>query len=157
MRALSLWRPWPAAFTVSDKRIENRPWKIDYRGDVVFQAAQRFDHDAVPMIQRVAREGGFPLISGEPSAHPAGVLVFVATITGCLSIDEVQRIGQAAADEVAGGVNDIGSYFWSRQRAWAFGPWCAVLENVRPLRPIPWKGAQGWFHVPDEVVADALG
>jgi hypothetical protein len=157
MRALSLWRPWPAAFLQADKRIENRPWEITYRGDVVFHAAQKFDRDAVPMIQRVARQGGFPLISGVRTAHPAGALVFVATVVGCLPYSEVTRVGAAATRDQTNGSTSPESTFWARQQWWAFGPWCAVLENVRPLAPIPWKGAQGWFNVPDEVVADALG
>lgn len=27
VRGLTLWRPWPAAFTHADKRVENRPWR----------------------------------------------------------------------------------------------------------------------------------
>jgi len=37
---------------------------------------------------------------------------------------------------------------------WASGPWCWVLANARAFaRPIPYRGRQNLFPVPDELVA----
>jgi hypothetical protein len=138
-----LWRPWPWAIVHGGKRIENRPWEIKYRGDVVFQAAKRFDREAVPFIQSCAPSGAF--CSGEPSAHPAGVLAFVARVTDCMPVEQFHKLIGAE------------SLPWMlEQRRWAFGPYCTILDDIRPLPPIAWKGSQGWFDVPDRVVAEAL-
>lgn len=37
----------------------------------------------------------------------------------------------------------------TRHAPWAFGPWCFLLREPRPLaRVIPWKGELGFFSVP---------
>ncbi len=35
----------------------------------------------------------------------------------------------------------------------ANGPWCWILSNVRRINPIPYRGAQGLFDIPDHVLA----
>lgn len=37
----------------------------------------------------------------------------------------------------------------------ATGPWCWVLERAEAVGPIPWRGEQGLFEVPDEVIRRA--
>lgn len=153
MRALSLWRPWPWAFVHANKRIENRDWEIKFRGDVVFQAAKKFDAGAVPIIQRVVASrvqssAMRPACSGVPSEHPAGVLAFVGEIVDCVPyVEAVMHANRSIVDA---------NIAWGTQKPWIFGPWCAVVVNIRPLPPIPWKGSQGWFDVPDAIVAEAL-
>jgi hypothetical protein len=40
-------------------------------------------------------------------------------------------------------------------RPFAEGPWCWLLENPRPLKiPIPYRGRQQLWNVPDEVVRE---
>jgi hypothetical protein len=37
------------------------------------------------------------------------------------------------------------------------GSWCWVLANPRPFaKPVPYRGAQLLFHVPDELLPDSL-
>jgi len=31
------------------------------------------------------------------------------------------------------------------------GLWCHIYKNVRAIKPIPWKGKQGWMKVPAEI------
>lgn len=33
-----------------------------------------------------------------------------------------------------------------------FGPWCWMLDAVTPVRPLPYRGAQGLWEVPSSVV-----
>lgn len=35
--------------------------------------------------------------------------------------------------------------------AYRTGLWCHIYEDVQAIEPIPWKGAQGWRTVPDDV------
>lgn len=169
MRALSLWRPWPWAFIHGDKRIENRPWEIKFRGDVVFQAAQRFDFGAVGTIQRVgqlAHPGDWnkrPICSGNKSMHPAGVLSFVGEIVDCVTRDNADGLARRGITHFYGDVSfgkqldPQNGFDWNAQMPWIFGPWCTVVVNIRPiLKTIPWKGSQKWFDVPDAIVAEAL-
>ena len=140
MRALSLWRPWPWAILYFDKRVENRSWDVKYRGEFVIHAAQTFDAEAADDIAGMVRdEPDLPLqpFSEKKADHPCG-LVGVARIVDCLHY-----------------LDDDGKN--PRLSKWAFGPYCAVLENVRAFKsPIPWKGQRGWFDVPDEIVREAL-
>lgn len=60
---------------------------------------------------------------------PRGVILGVAQLVHCVRLEIV--IGQPFAE----------------------GPWCWILENVRRLaEPIPYKGEQGLFDVPDDIV-----
>src|SRR5437588_9918198 len=130
MNGISLWRPWPWTFVYADKLIENRRQPTKVRGDVVFQSAQKFDAEAVPMIQRAAAKGGFGTCSGNPSAHPAGVLVFVASIDECWTPDAFHPRHRAAIEKNlrANGCDDArvarALAWFARQEQWAFGPYC---------------------------------
>ena len=45
-----------------------------------------------------------------------------------------------------------------RGQPFAEGPWCWLLENLRPLpTPIPYRGAQMLWDVPDEFVRNPAG
>jgi hypothetical protein len=158
VRTLSLWRPWPYTFVHGDKRIENRGYEITYRGDVCFHAARRFDKDAAPFIHRALQSGDLPVPSFVDSMHPKGVLSFVARIVDCVHFQQEP-----------GCANQRRHHHWSdlranydpewidRQQTWAFGPWCTVVDDIRPFAQlIAWKGSQGWFDVPNSVIARGL-
>lgn len=133
MRAVSLWRPWPWTIFYGGKDVENRPWALDFRGDIVLHATKHFDADSVPFIERTLRKGSFKPPLMLPSAHAEG-LIGVVEIVGCYEIDETRPPGR-----------------------WEMGPFCWEIANPRAFaKPIPWKGKQGIFHVPDDVVAAAL-
>ena len=37
---------------------------------------------------------------------------------------------------------------------WALGPWCWVLANPKPVTPVPYKGNQMIFTIPDKLLAE---
>ena len=122
MKALTLWRPWPHAIFYGGKRIENRTWKpwpsiIGKR--IALHAGARYDAEGAALMR----------ISGlydAPSEHhcPKGVIIGVATITGCVT----------ESDD-----------------PWFFGPYGWKLADVIALpEPIPCRGAQGLWDVPYE-------
>ena len=48
-------------------------------------------------------------------------------------------------------------YPWLLHHRHTSGPFCHIYANARPFaEPIPYRGAQGFFEVPDHVVAEAL-
>lgn len=152
MRALSLPRPHPWTYTRADCRVLNWPEQITYRGDVVFRAGKRFDKKGVVHIQVQSAE--FGLCSGNPDMHPVGVLAFVAEIADCIHIDALRSYAEQSDPMFRFGGEEIDLH---RQAvAWADGPWCALLVKIRPLPPMPFKGALGFFDVSDAIVAEAL-
>ncbi len=129
MKALSIQQPWAWAILYAGKRVENRTWHSRYRGPVLIHAGLKVDKDS---IEDLALE-----IAAVPEPRPIayrGGIVGTATVVDCVRSDAVP-VGQ---------------------EGWANGPWCFVLDDVRPLeKPIPLKGALGFFDVPLEVL-DAL-
>jgi hypothetical protein len=70
-------------------------------------------------------------------ALPRGVLLGTAVIVEAIRTDHRQP---GPVDLVAGD--------------WARGRWAWQLGDVRALEhPVPWRGKQGWFAVPEEVLA----
>lgn len=132
IRALTLWRPWPAAILAGAKDVENRPWARPTGfppGSVIaVHAGQRWQDEAVPFIQE-----RWPAFDADRAKHPSGV------IEGLVEVIGYRRV--TAAEKVGTGGNP-----------WAFGPWVWELAHpVRLLTPIPWRGAQGLFELPIDV------
>jgi hypothetical protein len=129
MRALSIRQPWLYAILHLGKRVENRSWASSYVGPVLLHAGKAYCK---------GDEEDISLVEAEQQAMreaPRGVIAGVATIIGCVTPDKVPR----------------------SQREWACGPWCFVLRDVRAFAtPISYRGALGFFDVPDHVVAEAM-
>lgn len=120
-RALSIRQPWAWAILYAGKRIENRNWYTAYRGEVLIHAGLRVDYDALDDLEAAIMSVPTP----RPTAY-LGALVGRARLVGCVPVSEVHET----------------------QRRWAVGPWCFVLDDVRPLaRPIALKGALGLFPI----------
>lgn len=102
-----------------EKRIENRTWPTKYRGLLYIHAGKSRDwwNDTI-----------------DPVRYPAvewGALVAIANLVECTSIGTIQT-----------GLLDV-EYPWVAGHTHVNGPWCWILEDVRRIRPIPWRGAQG--------------
>lgn len=123
--ALSLHQPWAWAILHAGKRVENRTWKTDYRGPLVIHAAQ---------TRRSMRHG----LGVLGRLHACGV--FDAML-------DVKRLPYGALVGVCELV-DVVPIAWRATDAWACGPWCWLLEEVRTIEPVAWRGAQGLFRVP---------
>lgn len=143
MKALTLWRPWPWAIfhaRHNPKRIENRPWKpwpsiIDRR--IVLHAGQTFQKDAVDSI--------LELTTPEDESSLRRVLPAAASDVGLIGVVTIQGVAgsEAEVERFLGGQGD----WWS-------GPYAWLLKDVRAFaEPIPCKGAQGLWDVPDWAMA----
>lgn len=131
-RALTIDAWWAWAIAHGPKRVENRGWQTHYRGPLLIHAGltDRRDRQAIEAIEEIA-----PWLlarqcaPGNMDQHRGRVLA-VAELVDCLPIEELERKTQMQAGKF--------------HNPWAFGPWCWVLERVRPLpTPIPVKGLQG--------------
>lgn len=140
MKALTILQPF-AELIVADantlpphqspKRIENRNWPTDFRGDFVIHAGKSTN-----------------LLFGTnwPTSEYAvtlGAAVGIATLADCIAIERIK-----ARDPV------IEQRFpWLFDHPHAIGRYCFVLEHVRRfVTPIAIVGKLGWWEVRDDLI-----
>lgn len=142
MRAITICQPYAHLICLPDtdvrhKRIENRTWPTMYRGPLAIHAGK-----SQQWLDLEDGEDGKPFDASYDlplSVMTFGAVVAIAKLVLCASVESIQ----------SGKYNDI--HPWAREHQHANGPWCFVLADVKPLeRPIPWRGAQGFFDIPDE-------
>ena len=137
MKALTIWRPWPAAIchpSPQAKRVENRTWsppRYLWRQDFAIHAGKTYERDAVGFIGA--------LLGEELARGPAFAEGIVA----------VARLA---------GYRDVSGVAWWTSTPkhdggeWFVGPVGWLLDDVRVLRePVPCRGAQGLWTVPGDV------
>lgn len=116
MKALTICQPWAWAIVHGAKRIENRTWPTGYRGELLIHAGRsRAWFQSLGLL--------FPDGSEVPSPSSClyGAVIGRARLVDCIA---------ASDPRVAG-------------NPWAEGPWCWMLEDVRPLaEPIFVAGKQ---------------
>lgn len=132
MRAISLWQPWASALALGFKRVETRHWSTNYTGPLVIHAAKRWT-PAEREFALTEYEGG-----RLPEHLPLGALVATCTLIGCRRTEDVSH--QLGWLERMYGNYDAGRFAW-------------FLTDIKPLpEPIPYRGCQGFFNVPDDVL-----
>jgi len=172
VKALSFWDPWlSAAILRGGKRVENRvAWTAcSYRGPLLLHVAQshgtiaQFDEAARTILSATGREEpdpAFPFAFRFTYTDPQGAggwqwrapLVGPEAVRGAI-------LGRCRLDGVIMNEGDFARYAASvkgaeAQRAWWFGGFALVLADVEIVdRPIPFKAKQGFFEVPDALLA----
>lgn len=156
MKAISLWQPWASLMVIGAKRIETRHWPTYWRGPLVIHAAKRFGREEQflctrePFITALTKAG----IQNHDDL-PLGALLGVVDLIGCVKIPEGtpcqgKLFGEGVVvsgvklppdgDDLSYGNYTPGRYAW-------------VTEHARRFAvPIPYKGSQGFFDVPAELV-----
>jgi activating signal cointegrator 1 len=136
MRAISLWQPWASAVALGVKRVETRHWSTNYTGSLVIHAAKRWTRAEREFAEIEHTLGRLP------PRLPLGALVATCTLMGCRLTQDVSY--QLGSIERMYGNYEFGRFAW-------------FLTDIKPFaEPIPWKGAQGFFNVPDEVLPPTL-
>lgn len=127
MRAISLWQPWASAIALELKKVETRHWSTPYRGPLVIHASKRWDRDQRDFAA-----------DNHLRDLPFGALICVVGLV------DVRK-----SEEMIAYVSDL------EKRYGNFGPnrygWCLSAPTVF-AKPIPFKGHQGFFDVPDELL-----
>ena len=126
MKALTILQPYAEMIVRGEKRVENRTWATNYRGLLYIHAGKGRSHwDEEIHLKRYPRAAW-------------GAVVAMATLTECVHIDNVGR-GEFAQ-----------RFPWLAEHDHTNGPWCWILDNVTPIGPWPWRGAQGLFDIDPE-------
>ena len=161
MRAISLWQPWATAVARGSKRIETRHWSTAYRGPLAIHAAKRFVRSELRAYHgdpawRAAMGWTDRNCFAQAEEMPFGALIAVTSIVDCLPVERIDRAlldtprHPMPSDGVAGE--------WTERLMGDFSPgrfgW--ILGDVAELlHPIPFRGAQSFFNVPDELLPQA--
>lgn len=136
MRAISLHQPWATAVALGHKKIETRSWSTEYRGPLAIHAALKFDRPQREFAQIERTLGRMP------PRIPRGAIVCVVDLKDVRRTEDL--VLTISAIEKMYGNYSAGRYGW-------------LFENVRVLpNPLPWKGRQRWFDVPDATIEAAL-
>ncbi len=133
MKALSVRAPWWWAILHCGKTIENRDWPTRFRGTVYLHAGKWFKADE---IQEDFDDVRWMLKQATPELIPPHLTL---------------RMLKDAGDCMVGKV-DIVDCVRQSSSPWFVGEYGFVLANpVVFERPIPFKGALGFFDVPDGI------
>lgn len=143
IKGLTLWEPWGTLIAVGAKRIETRSWSTGYRGSLAIHTAKT--QKPIQDLILETNENGLRLM---PPFGPAlkghklhfGYIVALADLVDCKPTEELWE--GLSEHERAFGNYAPGRFGW-------------ILEDVRPLEmPIAYRGAQGLFDVPTDVLKE---
>jgi hypothetical protein len=148
MKALSLWQPWATLVAVGAKKFETRSWGTPYRGALAIHATkhtwqQAALADSDPYRAALVAAGYH---TEEHYDLPHGAIIAVCNLTAVLQVPAMAHIQTMVELPPHEPERSFGDYTPGRY-AWK-------LENVRRLEfPVVWRGAQGLWHVPSDLVA----
>lgn len=152
MKAISLWQPWASAMALGSKPIETRHWSTKFRGRIAIHAAQRVNKTELTTFwsDPTWRGALYDLGPGKPwELMPFGAIVAVGMLTDCIPTERIPK-AQIRLPEGGGKCST-----WTAEDMGDFSPgrfgW--FFEGIKPLKePLPFKGKQGFFNVPDELI-----
>ena len=135
--AITISQPWAWLISKGIKTVENRSWLSPAKGPILIHAGkgrQYVDDDGSWLDEDWIDKLNVPTWRDIPK----GAVVAVAEMFACLPLRAVERTYGPGSPE----------------REWAEGPYCFMLRNIRELpEPVSWRGGQGWWCVPPELVA----
>ncbi len=150
MKAISVRQPWAYLILQRGKNVENRTWSTDYRGPLLIHAGRQWaSHVPGSSRQRdvvsAVRVGG-KLIEW-PDNLARGAIVGMVELLGCVPAN----LGMAGDRQLQKLVDQV------KRSAWAeAGMVHWLLSAPRAFaEPILYRGKQGIFEVPDELVRGA--
>lgn len=149
MKAITLWQPWASLVAVGAKTIETRSWRTHYRGPIAIHAAKRpvarnLDRGFVGVAANWLRknEAGQFFDWDVMDELPYGCVIATAFLVDILPTDRVNR-------HVINGREETFGDFSPGRFAW-------FLIDIKPVDPIPYRGKQGLWTLPDEAVRKAV-
>lgn len=146
MKALTICQPYPYLIFLPEsdprrKRVENRRWATSYRGPLLIHAGK--SREWLNLDEEEICDETFKIPLKE---MVFGAIVGVVDVVDCFELDEGLSRAEAYVRRP-----------WLADHGHCEGPFCHVYANCRRFaKPIPYRGAQGFFDVPDELVSEAL-
>lgn len=137
MLALTIKQPWASLIIHHGKDIENRTWPTKVRGRIAVHSSGRLEAREIQLAVEVAWKL-------KPSS---------------LQTSALNAIGRAPRDigVIIGTVEIVDCVVWANS-PWFSGPYGFVLRDPIILpEPIPFKGALGFWKVPDGLIEALCG
>jgi len=145
IKAISMWQPWASLWLSPNKRHETRHWATPHRGRLLVHAAKKFIKDVDPALDGI--------LSSEFGNHwgqelPTGAIIGMVDLVDVVPTEKIfdgrcDLTDDEEIDVACGDFSD-GRFGWRRGTYWVF------------REPIPYRGRQAIFHVPEAHVADAI-
>lgn len=135
VRAISLWQPWASLWLSPRKIHETRHWPTDYRGHLVVHAAKKLVSECGEEVDEICiAEFG----SMWRRTLPRGALIGIVDLVSMIRSEEFAPACRPDASNIICGDWSHGRWGWQRD------------DNYQRFdTPIPYKGQQGFFSVPD--------
>lgn len=159
MKALTVCEPW--AWAIVDlsllspewKRVENRHAEFPrYSGPLLIHSGQRPVYWKAAARQIRAGSGFTPPAWQEIAGRG---LIGLAKVACTVDASWIRSPGPRPSRDIRLWAEEGLDY--PRLQHWAEGPLCICFSRVYPFAaPIPWRGQQGLFEVPDDRVAAAI-
>lgn len=140
MKLLTITQPYAQLIAIGAKRIETRPKRANYEGDIAIHAAKHLEGihpgaDELDLAEACGRPFIFEALASHrltPGSLPRGHVVAVARLVRCTEMT-AGTIAKLAADHPA----ELAFGFYKP------GRWAWVLGDIRPLeRPYRLRGQQ---------------
>lgn len=144
MKAISLYQPWAQLLAAGVKRLETRSWMTTYQGPVAIHAGARMDDAFMalaafdPHFHAAFREYGWTHWSQAYGDLPFGAIIGVATLRLCVGVESPALAPWLTPPERAFGNFSPGRYAW-------------IFDDARLITPIPYRGRQRLFNIPDSL------
>lgn len=132
MKAISLWQPWASLWAVGRKKYETRHWATRHRGVLAIHAAQKICLDIDEALEAICVDQFGARWARE---LPRGALIGRCSLLACISTDHM-HVGY---EELAQGNFTPGRFAWEAD------------DRLQLPQPIPFRGHQSIFDVPDEI------
>ncbi len=131
MKAISLWQPWASLMAMGLKKIETRHWATKHRGPLLIHAAKK----GVGWPSRGIQSAFGPNIPF-PKSLPLGKILCKVDLIDCR---EITKRNCPKLPESEYGDYTPGRFMW-------------ITESLENFDPIPFRGNQGFFNVPDNII-----
>lgn len=167
MKCLSLWQPWASLLVHGKKQVETRGWEMRHRGPLLIHAAKKWDASLLAIsrtepfrsaIGELLKAEGFdwrwPDNMDLRTGLRFGAIVGRANVVACYPTGRVRTVEAGPTGRTEGGLligpteHAFGDYSPGR-----FAFLCAGFTPF--ATPVPYRGNQGLFEVPDAVLAKA--
>lgn len=140
MKAISLWQPWASLWCSPAKIHETRSWQTSHRGWLLVHAGKKQVNDCGADLDELVCDQFGSLWRLE---LPRGALVGAVRIIACESTLGM-CVEKHEQDDLLCGDFSPGRFAWRRAEYRVFSS------------PIQYRGAQGFFDVPEAVVSQAM-
>lgn len=146
MKALSLWQPWASLWCSEDKEHETRDWILHHRGWLLVHATKKLVSDCGEELDGIAIDNFGPHWRTE---LPRGAIIGAVNV---VDVRATSVILKAWGEPIA--TRHYVDYLCGDYSPGRFG--FLRKEFKRFATPIPYRGQQGPFDVPWEIVREAM-